>query len=251
MNDHKAMADTKVRSRFSPLAIVLFLVAVVGAYVSAGKSRTLSELQREQTEFFESFGEMRIEDPSRVAIVAVPPTATELPVWVDPENVWIFRIYIPANYGVAWARNVRLVAADSPLSDSNGGGSTHGSQPEAKEIQMVVSTDSTGGDDGRLKCWLMSDSGSSSFLLPKKLAFDSPDELVLDTVVEPGEPTRTFADDEAICVWRIRNKTPGNKMLNNTKLYPGCAIYLYEASRRDAFMRWANGKSSSMTDTAP
>ena len=93
MNDRTALANDEKPSSFrlSLVAIVLILAAVVGAFVSAGYSRTLSNLRREQADFFASFGEMRIEDPSRVAIVAVPVTATELPVWVDPENVWIFR----------------------------------------------------------------------------------------------------------------------------------------------------------------
>ena len=94
----------------------------------------------------------------------------------------------------------------------------------------------------------MTQSGSTSFSLPKELAYDSPDKLVLDTIVAPGEPIRTFAADEAICLWRLRNKKSTSKK-NGTKLYPGCAIYLYEQAQRDAFVRWNKGETSSMAES--
>ena len=251
MNDPSTLVDSKEPrlSRFSPVAIVLILIAFVGAYVSAGYSHTLSDLLQEQLEFNESFGAMNVEDPSRVAIVAASPTATDLPAWVDPEDIWLFRVHIPASYGVSLTENEGLIAVDSPLSYRGGGGSTSSSgKPEAKEVQIIISASI---EDGRVKGWMLTDSSTMTFALPKKLAVTSLDELVLDTIVKPGQPMQTFAIDEAICVWKIRSKNPSKKKLNHTNLYSGCAIYLYETSQRNAFESLVRGKSSSMADSKP
>jgi len=249
MNDRDKLpvSEASRRWRLSPISIILIVSVLVGAYVSAGYSRTLSRLLRERREFAEVFGEMAIEDPSQVAIVAVAPTAVELPPWVDPENVSIFRVHIPANYGLTLAINEQLVAADSPLSTNGGSSSSYPGEPAAREIQIIVSTNR---EDGHLKGSLLTNSGSSPFSFTNTLA-KSPEDLVLDTVTSPGQPARTFAIDEAICLWRLRNKEPSNKMLNQNKLYSGCAIYLHERSRSEAFNRWSNGSSSSMKGSAP
>ena len=250
MNEHQELADDErpKRSRISLIAIILILVIIAGACVSTSYSRTLSRLLREQKDFARLMGEMKIEDPSKVGIVALPTEVMDLPAWVDPENLRIFRVYIPANYGIALSNNTGLVAADSPLSWSSGGGRSSGPDPEPKEIRIAINTEMS---NGRAQFVLQSDSGSTSFLLPKKMKLDSPNDLVLDTAVAPGEPMRTFDANEAICLWRLRNKTPGKKVINDTKLYPGCAIYLLKRANRDAFNRWASGKSSSMTVPKP
>ncbi|MDB4766237.1 hypothetical protein OAG71_00970 [bacterium] len=250
MNDRTATADPETARpwRLSPIAIVLILVALVGAYVSAGYSRTLSSLLQEQRELNKSFGALETDDPSKVAIVAVSPSAIELPAWVDPENTWIFRAYIPANYGVSLRTNKGLIAADSPLNQGSWSGSNTSGDPDAKDIQIVISMTLV---DGRWTGSVLTNYGSSKFSLPKGLAVDSLDELVLDTIVEPGQPMRTFAVDEGICFWKIRSKKPSKKMINDTKLYSGYSIYLYERSRKSAFDRWANGRSSSMADLTP
>ena len=235
-------------SRFSPIAIALILIALVGACLSAGYSQTLSNLLREQRRLSKSFGAMDLEDPSQVAIVAVSPAASDLPPWVDSKNTWIYRIHIPANYGIAWTQNDDLIAAESPL-HRGGSGSTYGTgDTEAKEVRVVITTII---EDGRLKGKMLTNLGSFTFSLPKKMATASLDELVLDEIVKTGEPMRTFTVDEAICVWRLRSKEPSKKMLNHTKLYRGCAIYLCETSKRDAFDLWASGKSLSMGDSTP
>ncbi|MDB4766233.1 hypothetical protein OAG71_00950 [bacterium] len=241
--DSPADSETTRSSRFSLVAIVLILIALVGAFISAGYSRKLSNLLRQQNEFEKLFGEMNVEDPSKVAIVAVSPTATELPVWVASEDIWSFRVHIPENYGVSFSTTTGMIAADSPLSTSSGGGSASGGKPEASEFLLTVSTSK---EDGRLKVNLFGSSGSSSLSLPKELALGSPDDFVLDMIASPGDPMQTFDADEAICIWKLRTKTPSDKMLNNTKLYPSCAIYMYEKARRDAFRRWERGKTSSM-----
>ena len=243
--DVSATVEPQRSSRFSPIAVVLILVALAGAFVSANYSRKLSGLLREQNDFEELYGELKVDNPSQVAIVAVPPTAAELPVWISSEDLYIFRIYIPANYGISFSTITGKIASDSPLSNASGGGSSHGADPEAKEFQLIVSTSK---EDGRLKVNLLSDSGSTNLSLPKELSAASPNDLVLETIVKPGDPMRTFDADEAICIWRLRSKTPSKKMLNDTKLYPSCVIYLYETAKRNAFQRWARGASSSMDD---
>ena len=247
MDDHNALADSKepLSSRLSLIAIVLILVALVGAYVSAGYGRTLASLLQEQREFNESFGELNLEDPTQIGIVAVSPAATDLPPWVDPENIWVFRLHIPPNYGVSWSENEGDIAANSPLRRGGGSSCSGSKSKKAKEIQLIVTTKI---ENGRLKGSAVDDTTTWKFSLPKKLTVDSWDELVLDTIVKPGQPMRTFAVDEAMCVWRIRGKKPSKKLLNDTKLFPGCAIYLHETSKYDAFNRWSRGKASSMAD---
>ena len=245
MSDQDLTTDVEATSssRFNLIAIILILVALTGAFVSASYSHTLSDLLREKSDFEKLFGELKVDDPSRVAIISISPTAVELPTWVDSENLSVFRVRIPANYNLSFSTNSGMIAADSPLSTSHGGGSTHGAKTEAMEFQLIVNTTR---ENGRLKVSLLSYSGTSLLSTPKKLSVASPEDLVLDTIMKPGEPIRTFSADEAICIWRLRSKTPGKKMLNNTKLYPSCAIYMYQASKRNAFQRWARGQSSSM-----
>ena len=247
MNDHNASADFQVQgsSRFSPIAIVLILTALVGGVVSTVYSRKVSSLLRQQREFHELFGELKIEDPSAVAIVAVKPTAKGLPAWLDPENTWIFRIRVPANYEVSFSTNSGLIAADSPLSTAGGSYSSYGVNPEAEEFQIVVSTSN---ESGRKRVHLRTKSGSRILPLPKELERGSSDKWVLDTVVAPGDAMKTFAADEAICIWKLRSKTPSKKRLKGTELYPGCEIYLYDKGRHDAFKRWKRGETSSMED---
>ena len=247
MTDYDSPPDTEApsSSRFSPIAIILILVALAGAYVSAGYSRTLSGLLRERSDLEKLFGEFKLEDPSKVAIVAVSATASQVPIWVASEDVWIFRVYVPANYGVSFSTTTGLIAADSPLSTTSGGGSSSGGNPEAGEFQLIVSTSK---ESGRLKVHLFTNTGSSALSLPKELESSSPDDLVLERLMVPGDPMQTFGADEAILIWKLRSKTPSDKMLNETKLYPSCAIYMYESARRDAFKRWERGDSSSMDD---
>lgn len=249
MDDLDTLADSESprRWRLRPIAIVLALIVLAGAYVSASYTRTMSNLLREQREFAEVFGDMTVEDPSQVAIVAVSPTATDLPPWLAPEDVSIFRVHIPANYQLAVGRNKQLVAADSPLTTGGGSSSSHSSEPKARVIQIIVSTHF---EDGRLEGSWLTNSMSSPFSFTDELA-KSPDDLVLDTIATPGQPTQMFATNEAICIWRLRNKEPSEKMINQTKLYPGCAIYLYEDGLSAAFNRWSNGASSSMTNAKP
>ena len=208
-------------------------------------NRTLSNLRREQSNLEKTFGELKIDDPLKVAIIAVPPTATGLPVWIDLEDVWIFRVYIPANYGLSYSTNNGQIAADSPLSTSSSGGSSGGGTPDAKEFQLIVSTSE---EEGRLKVHMLNNTGSTKISVPKEFNDASPDNLVLETIMEPGDPMKTFDVDEAICIWRLRSKTPVKKMINNTKLYPSCTIYMYESNKRNAFKRWERGDSSSMNE---
>ncbi|MDB4766235.1 hypothetical protein OAG71_00960 [bacterium] len=247
MTDQNSTADTQTpnSSRLSLIAIVLILVGLVGAYASARSSQTLSNLLRQKRDFDESFGALNVEDPSQVSIVAVSPTATDLPPWVDTENVWIFRIHIPANYGVSWSANEGSIAADSPLSRGEGSCYSGVKSLEARELQIIITTSF---EDGRLKGRMHTDATGLTFSPPNNLFVNSLDELVLDTIVKPGQPMQTFAIDEAICVWRIRSKKPNKTPLNDTQLYPGCVLYLHETSKYDAFRRWSNGKSSSMAE---
>ena len=249
MNDRDTLANSEApkRWRFSPIAILLFVIILAGACVSAGYTRTVSNLLREEREFAEVFGDMTIKDPSRVAIIAVSPNATDLPPWVDPENVSIFRVYIPANYGPVLRTNSELIAADSPLHKGGTRSFSDVREPEAVEIKIVISTNF---EDGRIKGSLMTDSISSP-LSSTKMQAKSTDDLVLDTVVKPGQPMRTFAADEAICILRLRDKEPDIKTINQTKLYSGWAIYLHGETQSDAFDRLADGESSSIKKSKP
>ena len=245
MTDYDSPSDSEApkSSRFNLITIILILLALAGAYVSLGYSRTLSDLRRQQNDFEKQFGDLKIEDPSKVAIVAVPSTAAQMPPWVTAEDVWIFRVRIPANYATSFSTTTGKVAADSPLTTSSGGGGSDSASPEAREFQLVISTSK---NDETLKVNLFTQSGSTALSPPKELNVDSMDELVLETIMEPGDPMRTFTADEAILIWKLRSKTPSDKMLNHTKLYPSCAIYMYESAQRTAFKRLQRGKSSSM-----
>ena len=247
-----------VRPRSSwlrPIPLLLIVSSIAGAVVSFGYGKTLADLRQEHQNLVSIVGSVEIDDPDRVYITAVSPEAIEIPEWIKNYRIWRFRIYVPADYGVAFLDRRGLIAANSPRGSSSGGSSWGSAKKEPIEIQVTLTLMPT--KTGWQIC-RVSSGGSVTADLPSELDLDSLDDNVLEPIVGIGEPAKSFPADGAICLFRLRSTTPGkSKRSNRPKqkasndlepLYPGYALYLLDSDRREAFNDWASGKTDRMVE---
>ena len=226
------------------LRIILTVVAVVGFGYSIHCNQRLSKLRQTHADLRKSVGLLEIEDPDKVVITHVPVPDEAIPPGVSRAHVWQYRIYIPANYGPCYQTKHGLVKADSPQGKGGEGNSWASPHPEPRETLATMALIKSDGN------WLVcrtTDSGSSSSSLPNDFTFESLDDLVVEPVVKEGE-TRVFDTDEAICLFRLREKelaTNGNGK-SEKDLYRGFVVYVFSQQHQDAFKAWATGTASSM-----
>ena len=91
--------------------------------------------------------------------------------------------------------------------------------------------------------------GSSSSKLPDDFAFETLNDAVVEHVVEVDE-TRAFDADEAICLFRLREKKLATNRKGETEkdLYRGMVVHMFSKTHQDAFRAWAGGKVGSMKE---
>ena len=232
------------------IRITLSLAAIVGLAGSIGYSRQLAQLRHTHAELREQVGLLEVEDPTKVAIACVSYSEEDIPPGVDQAYVWQYRIHIPANYGPCYKTQRGLVTADSPHGRGSSGGSWSGSNSEAKEVLATIALIHA---DGKWMFCRTTGGSSSTATMPDEFGLDALEDLVIDVPVKPEHATRTFETDEAICLFRIREKSLAKKRNGDPEidLYQGLVVYLFSDKHRDAFEAWARGKAESMQEATP
>ncbi len=219
---------------------------LVGLGYSIYFNQRLSKLRQTHTDLRKRVGYLEVENPDKVAITHVPVAEKVIPPGIDGAHVWQYRIYLPANYGPCYRTQRGLVTADSPQGSGGHGSSWSGAEPEPKEELATIALVKHDGN------WILcrtAGSGSSSSSMPDEFSLESLDDLVVEPVVREGE-TRVFDTDEAICLFRLREKefaTDRNGMPEKD-LYRGLCFYVFSEKHQDAFNAWAEGKTDSMAE---
>ena len=228
------------------LRIALSTLAVVGFGYSFHYTQRLSELRQTHTDLRKRVGLLEVDDLRKVSITRVPVPEGAIPPGVSKAYVWQYRIYTPANYGPCYRTQRGLVKADSP--QGQGGSSSSWSSPKPEPKETLASMALIKSDDKWLFC-RSADGGSSSSNLRDVFAPESFDDLVIEPVVEEGE-TLVFDTDEAICLFRMREKELATKRNGEAEkdLYRGFNVYVFSHQHQDAFNAWATGKTSSMKE---
>ena len=229
------------------LRVVLVIVAVVGVAFSIHYNQTLAQLREDHANLQAQVGVLKISDPSKVAISYVPHSDDAVPPGVTKAHIWRYRIHVPANYGLCHVLKRRLITADSPR--AKGGSSSTWNSPKPEAEQMVA-TLALFKSEGR---WLFSRTtggSSSTSNLPNDLQLDSLDDFVVETAVSADDPSRVFDPDEAICLFRLREKEVAKKRNGKDEkgFYRGVSLYMHSEKRKDAFTAWASGKAESMDE---
>ncbi|MCM2369028.1 hypothetical protein [Aporhodopirellula aestuarii] len=225
-------------------------LVVVGAVFSIQSNWKLSGLRKTHSKLREQAGFLDVEDPSKVAVSFVPFDKDDIPPGVEQAYVWRYRIHFPANYGTCYKTQRGLVKADSPQGRGGSGSSWSSPKPAA---EVVLATMALLKTDGK---WIFCRSvggGSSTSSLPKDFNFEDLDNLVFEPLVSPGDKTRTFETDEAICLIRVREKQLAKKRRGGTEdgLYRGISVYVFNSNHKDAFEAWAKGNATSMKEAMP
>ena len=228
------------------LRITLTTVAVVGFGYSIYYNERLSKLRQTHTDLRKQVGLLEVEDPSKVTITHVPVSEDAIPPGVSKAYVCQYRIYIPANYGPCYQTQSGLVKADSPQGKGGRASSWSSPQPEPQEVLATMALIKSDGN------WLFCNttgSGSESSSVPDDFAIESFDDLLVEPVVQEGE-TRVFDTDEAICLFRLREKELATNRSGETEkdLYRGLVVYVFSQQHHEAFRTWASGKASSMKE---
>ncbi|WP_372726157.1 hypothetical protein, partial [Novipirellula sp.] len=217
---------------------------------SIGYSRQLARLRHTHAELRAQVGLLEVEDPTKVGIASVSYLQEDIPPGVDQAYVWQYRIHIPANYGPRYKTQRGLVTADSPRGRGSSGGSYSGSNSQAEEVLLTIALIHA---DGKWMFCRTTGGSSSTATMPDEFAIDALEDLVIDVPVTPEQATRTFEIDEAICLFRLREKSLAKKRNGEPEvdLYQGLAVYLYSDEHSDAFDAWARGKAESMQEAMP
>ena len=239
--------SAKPSRRIGWLRIFLTIVAVAGFASSIYYNQKLFKLRQIRADLQKQVGLLEVEDASQVVITHVPVSEETIPPGVNKAYVWQYRIHIPANYAPSYQSINGMVTADSPQGRGGSGSNTSSPNPEPQEalgsVALVQNQDS----------WMLchtSMTGSSSLNMPDGFSFETLDEVVVEPVVQEGE-TRTFNVDEAICLFRLREKNPATTGdgENEKQLYRGVVLYLLSQEQQAAFAAWASGNASSMEET--
>ena len=226
------------------LRITLTTVAVVGFGYSVHYNQRLSKLRQTHTDLRARAGLLEVEDPAKVAITHVPVSDEAIPPGVSKAYVWQYRMYLPANYGPCYVTKRGLVKADSPQGTAGASSSWSSPQPEPQEALATMAL--INSDDDWLFC-RTTGGGSSSSNMPNDFTLESLDDFVVEPVVEEGQ-TRVFDTDEAICLFRLREKELATNRNGETEKdrYRGLVVYLFSQQHQDDFKAWENGQASSM-----
>lgn len=224
---------------------LLLLGISVGLVCSVCLNIQLEGLRRDFRNLQSDVGVLEIDDPAQVAIGWVLSPPELIPPGVEKAFVWRYRIYLPDNYDPYDRSITRLVSADSPAGAHQGSGWSN----RSKAHEYVASVSLIHSDNG----WMVRQQSrgmSSTTNLSGDFLIESLDDLIIEPIVTAENPTRSFTADEAICLLRIREKTPATdndgKPLEDR--YRGIAFYLHSAKRSDAFDAWAAGGADSMAE---
>lgn len=227
--------------------ILLVIGVVVGLYYSLSVGRDLQELRGINRQLSDQVGRLDVKDPSRVYFSALE---TELdPSGIDDgiEMLWRYRFHFPADYAVGHATFSGLISSDSPR--RGGSGSSSSSSGSAlSEAKVDVMTISISKSAHGWSVNQLSDNSSGTSSLRRGLDPSDRENLVIEPVVRPEDGTISFAQDEPICLLRIRSKEPDTSRRSQSAddfdtLYNGFYYYLVPKEVREEFDAQVLGRS--------
>jgi len=191
-------------------------------------------------------GVWKVEDKDKVVVAGISLSEDTTPPGVDQSYVWQFRIHLPRKYAPCYERITGLVKANAPGGEGSlsSGASFQISEPE----QHLVTIALIKADGKWIFCNRMGGSSGASEM-PPNFTIDSIDDFIVEPIVEENE-IRAFDADEAICLFRLREKVLATDRRGNTKkdLYRGCVTYFFSEEQKSAFTAWSRGQRSSMEE---
>lgn len=174
---------------FAISLLVAGLIALVGLVNS---NRQLSE---EVNQLEAELGQMTIEDPEKIYLVAIedPEIPPEVSDHVD--HIWQYRCYLPANYDFKRMSGSGKITEEGVYFQGGFGSSWSSPKNEPRSVLLTVSlTEKTNS----IECFVKFDHSSGTtgwnWLTPEK---ELPKDLVIETLVQPGDPARSFDQDDS------------------------------------------------------
>lgn len=227
------------------IRVALILSTVAGVGFSLEYNRTLMRLRQDHADLHDQVGLLEIEDAAKVSIAFVPFSEDDIPPGIEEAHAWRYRLYLPANYGPCYLTQRGLITADSPQGRGGSGSSSHG--PRAEPIEVITSIALIKNDNRWIFC-RASGGGSSTSYLPEDFQFESLNDLIVETVVSNKREVKTFDANEAVCLFRLRERELAKKRNGEPEdgLYRGFSFYLHSTKQKDAFRDWASGKTEQM-----
>lgn len=235
-----------IRKR-SPLRIVLITITAVGIACTLYYNQKRNQLRGSLTELQKQVGVWKVEDESKVVIARIPVSEDAIPPGVGKCYLWQYRIHLPAKYAACVARTSGLVKANAP--GGQGSQSTGMSGQIAKPEQKLATAALIEADD-QWNFYFRVGGSASSAGMPPDFSIETLGDFVVEPVVS-GNEIGVFDADEAICLFRLREKElatdgGGNVMKD---LYVGCTAYLFSEDQQKAFTEWSQGQRNSMKET--
>ncbi|MCP4885828.1 MAG: hypothetical protein GY904_04350 [Planctomycetaceae bacterium] len=230
------------------MRIVLITILVFGFAGAIYLNHKRSRLRAAMTQLQKQVGAWEVGDKSKVVIAHIPVAEDAVPPGVDNAYVWQYRLHLPANYATCYDSTSGLVKADRPGGQSRGSSSSGPlKEPEQSLVTMALIE-----TDGQWKYCTHLGGSSSVSNMPADFSIESLDDFVVEPVVNENE-IRVFDADEAVCLFRLREKVQATDETGKTKneLYRGCAFYLFSQERKADFNAWARGQRKSMEATQP
>jgi hypothetical protein len=223
---------------------IVVIAILVGCFYSLSAGSRLQELKRENRELRAQTGDLQIDDPGRVNIVALHHDTLDVGVDKGIVRLWKFRTYYPGGYQPNHFVRSREVSADSPRAGSSGS-SSYNNMP-LKEAKYDTLTLSITKSEYGWRLSRLSDNASGATSVSKELDFGDAENLVIEPVVSPGEGTVSFPPDEPICILRVREKVPvkqRRKTESDEPLYRGFYYYLVPFEARESFEMQIRGEA--------
>lgn len=225
---------------------VVVVAILVGCFYSLSADSKLRGLKRDNQDLRGRTGDLRVGDPRRVHIAALPGDTLSAGVDEGIVRLWKFRVYYPSGYQPNYFLRSGKVSANSPRANGSGS-SSHNSTPfqEPKFDTLVLAV--TGSEhDWRLS--RSSDVGSGETSIAPALDLADAESLVFQPVVRPGEGTVSLPATKPICLLRAREKAPvtqHREPAGGEPLYRGFFYYLVPSDARRTFEAQMRGDDDS------
>ncbi|MCP4885830.1 MAG: hypothetical protein GY904_04360 [Planctomycetaceae bacterium] len=233
--------------KHSPLRIVLITISAVGIACTLYYNEERNQLRGTLTELQKQVGVWKVEDESKVVIARIPVAKDAIPPGVGKCHLWQYRIHLPAKYAPCVSSTSGLVKANAP---GGQGSQNTGMSGQIAEPEQKLATVALIETDDQWKFYFRVGGNSSSASMPPDFSIERLGDFVVEPVVS-GNEIGVFDADEAICLFRIREKELATDGRGNIikDLYAGCTAYIFSKDQQDAFTEWSQGQRNSMKET--
>lgn len=226
---------------------MLITLSAVGIACTLYYNQKRNQLRGTLTELQKQVGVWKVEDESKVVIARIPVAEDAIPPGAGKCYVWQYRIHLPAKYAPYIAYTSGLVKANAP----GGQGSQYtGMSGQISEPEQKLATVALIEADDQWNFYFRVGGNSSSAGMPTEFSIETLDDFVVEPVVS-GNEIGVFDADEAICLFRLREKELATDGRGNIikDLYVGCTAYLFNEDQQKAFTEWSQGQRNSLKET--